>query len=111
MKRCDSTRRKAATAYSTSAADLGIRLDNWQHSRKADGLAVGVDASQRFIAAARRETQGEDLNVRFEVADVQAANLGDRINLVFSQFGTMFFATPVAALQNVREAWNRPASS
>ena len=71
---------------------------------EADGLAVGVDASDRFIAAARRETQAQDVNVQFKVADVQTANLGDRINLVFSQFGTMFFATPVAALRNVREA-------
>jgi SAM-dependent methyltransferase len=78
MKRCDSTRRKAATAYSTSAADLGIRLG--------------------------RETQAQDVNVQFKVADVQTANLGEGFDLVFSQFGTMFFANPVAALRNVREA-------
>jgi len=71
---------------------------------EAERLAVGVDASDRFIAAARRETQAQDVNVRFEVADVQTANLGEGFDLVFSQFGTMFFANPVAALRNVREA-------
>ena len=71
---------------------------------EAEGLAVGVDASDRFIAAARRETQAQDVNVQFKVADVQTANLGEGFDLVFSQFGTMFFANPVAALQNVREA-------
>ena len=68
-----------------------------------DGLAVGVDASPRFIDAANRETQDQGIgNVRFTVADVQSANLGQRYNLAFSQFGTMFFANPVAALRNVR---------
>jgi SAM-dependent methyltransferase len=71
---------------------------------EAKGLAVGVDASDRFIAAARRETQAQDVNVQFKVADVQTANLGEGFDLVFSQFGTMFFANPVAALRNVREA-------
>ena len=68
-----------------------------------DGLAVGVDASPRFIDAANRETQDQGIgNVRFTVADVQSVNLGQRYNLAFSQFGTMFFANPVAALRNVR---------
>ena len=70
-----------------------------------DGIAVGVDASPRFIDAASRETQDQGIgNVRFKVADVQAANLGERFNLAFSQFGTMFFANPVAALRNVRQS-------
>jgi SAM-dependent methyltransferase len=70
-----------------------------------DGEAVGVDASEQFIELARRETQAAGVpNARFEVADVQVAELGGPFDLAFSQFGTMFFANPVVALRNVRRS-------
>jgi len=70
-----------------------------------DGLAVGVDASAQFVDAARREAAEAGLgNVRFEVADVQVADLGGPYDMAFSRFGTMFFANPVVALRNVRAA-------
>lgn len=70
-----------------------------------DGEAVGVDAAPRFIEDARREAAGAGVtNTRFEVADVQAADLGGPYEMAFSRFGTMFFANPVAALRNVRGA-------
>jgi SAM-dependent methyltransferase len=43
-------------------------------------------------------------NVSFEVADVQVAHFADTYDYAFARFGTMFFASPVAALRNVREA-------
>jgi ubiquinone/menaquinone biosynthesis C-methylase UbiE len=67
-----------------------------------DGEVVGVDAAARFIETARREaSEVGTQNVRFEVADVQADDLGGPYDLAFSRFGTMFFANPVAALRNV----------
>ena len=70
-----------------------------------DGEAVGVDAAARFIEDARREAADAGVaNTRFEVADVQAADLGGPYDMAFSRFGTMFFANPVAALRNVRSA-------
>jgi SAM-dependent methyltransferase len=63
--------------------------------------AVGVDAAANFIETARSEAAGVE-NVRFEVADVQAADLGGPYDMAFSRMGTMFFASPVAALRNVR---------
>ena len=42
--------------------------------------------------------------MRFEVADIENATFGERFELAFSRMGTMFFANPVAALRNVREA-------
>jgi ubiquinone/menaquinone biosynthesis C-methylase UbiE len=70
-----------------------------------EGEAVGVDASARFIEDARREAAEAGVgNARFEVADVQVDDLGGPYGLAFSRFGTMFFANPVAALRNVREA-------
>ena len=72
----------------------------------AGGEAVGVDAAPRFIEDAIREACEAGLtNTRFLVADVQA-NLGgeEGFDVAFSRFGTMFFASPVAAMRNVRQA-------
>ncbi|HEY2161901.1 MAG TPA: class I SAM-dependent methyltransferase [Solirubrobacteraceae bacterium] len=70
-----------------------------------EGFAVGVDAAPRFIDAARQEAAQDGVeNVRFEVADVERTNFAERYDMAFSRFGTMFFANPVAALRNVRNA-------
>jgi SAM-dependent methyltransferase len=69
------------------------------------GEAVGVDASERFIAAAREEAAEAGVaNARFEVADVQADDLGGPYDMAFSRMGVMFFANPVVAMRNVRRA-------
>ncbi len=68
----------------------------------SDGFALGVDAAPRFIEAARAEVDVD--NVRFEVADIETTKFSERFDFAFSRFGTMFFANPVAALRNVREA-------
>jgi SAM-dependent methyltransferase len=71
----------------------------------AEGEVVGVDAARQFIEVARREADAAGVrNVRFDVADVQVADLGGPYDLAFSRFGTMFFANPVVALRNVRRA-------
>jgi ubiquinone/menaquinone biosynthesis C-methylase UbiE len=70
-----------------------------------DGEVVGVDVAPRFIETARREAAETAAgNVRFAVADVQSDELGGPYDLAFSRFGTMFFASPVAALRNVASA-------
>jgi SAM-dependent methyltransferase len=69
------------------------------------GEAVGVDAAARFIAAARQEAdEAGVVNARFEVADVQQAVPQGPYEMAFSRFGTMFFANPVVALRNIRQA-------
>jgi SAM-dependent methyltransferase len=71
----------------------------------AEGEVVGVDAAGQFIEVARREAEEAGVrNARFEVADVQVADLGGPYDLAFSRFGTMFFANPVVALRNVRRS-------
>ena len=40
----------------------------------------------------------------FEAVDVQAVTFPDRYDYAFGRLGTMFFASPVAALRNVRAA-------
>jgi ubiquinone/menaquinone biosynthesis C-methylase UbiE len=69
------------------------------------GEAVGVDAAQRFIDTAQAETAELGINnARFETADVQERVPGGPYDAAFSRFGTMFFANPVVALRNVRQA-------
>jgi SAM-dependent methyltransferase len=70
-----------------------------------EGEAVGIDAGERFVETAREEAaEAGAQNVSYMVGDVQAADLGSGYSYAFSRFGTMFFASPVAALRNVRTA-------
>ncbi len=70
-----------------------------------DGEAVGIDVSEPFIAAAREEAEAAGVErTSFVVADVQVADLGEKFDYAFSRMGIMFFANPVQALRNVREA-------
>jgi len=50
----------------------------------------------------RRRRQGS--RTRFLVNDVEACELDGGFDYVFSRFGTMFFANPVVALGNLRQA-------
>ncbi len=69
------------------------------------GEAVGVDVSEPFVAAAREEAEAAGVDmVRFLSGDVQVMDLGDGFDYAFSRMGIMFFANPVQALRNVREA-------
>lgn len=67
------------------------------------GVAVGVDAAERFIEVGRSENRGRP-NVRFEVADVERSVPGGPYDAAYSRMGTMFFASPVIALRNIRKA-------
>ena len=68
----------------------------------ADGSVLGVDAAPRFIESAQEEFGGP--NVRFAVADVERTTFDEQFDYAFSRFGTMFFANPVHALRNIRNA-------
>jgi ubiquinone/menaquinone biosynthesis C-methylase UbiE len=73
----------------------------------ADGGALGIDASERFIEAAREEAEAAGAsNVSFMVGDLQSAELEPGLDYAFARMGTMFFASPVAAMSNVRAAMN-----
>jgi ubiquinone/menaquinone biosynthesis C-methylase UbiE len=69
------------------------------------GEAVGVDAAARFVEAGRRDAAEQGVhNARFLVADVEREAPGGPYDRAFARFGTMFFASPVAALRNVRSS-------
>lgn len=70
-----------------------------------EGSATGIDAAARFIELAASEARVLGIeNVRFTSGDVQTVELGGPYDRAFSRFGTMFFASPVAALRNIRRA-------
>jgi ubiquinone/menaquinone biosynthesis C-methylase UbiE len=74
------------------------------------GVAFGVDAAERFVEHARRDAASESVaNARFFAADVQSSDLGGPYDVAFSRFGTMFFASAVAALRNIRKSLTRGA--
>jgi ubiquinone/menaquinone biosynthesis C-methylase UbiE len=66
------------------------------------GHVVGIDAAERFVAAAREEADGFE-NVEFRLGDVQTEPLDGPYDYAFARMGTMFFANPVAAMRNVRQ--------
>jgi ubiquinone/menaquinone biosynthesis C-methylase UbiE len=71
----------------------------------AEGDALGIDVSEPFVAAAREEAAGAGAaNVAFRSGDVQIMDFGGTFDYAFSRMGIMFFANPVQALGNVREA-------
>jgi SAM-dependent methyltransferase len=66
------------------------------------GRVLGVDISETLVAAARAQKLG---NATFEVGDAATyAFAAGSFDLVFSRFGVMFFADPVAAFRNIRRA-------
>jgi SAM-dependent methyltransferase len=71
----------------------------------ADGEAVGVDVSEPFIKASIEEAREAGVeNVDFMAGDVQVMDLPGTFDYAFSRMGVMFFANPVQALRNIRDA-------
>jgi ubiquinone/menaquinone biosynthesis C-methylase UbiE len=69
------------------------------------GHAHGVDVAERMIDTAIEEAAEAGIeNVSFETRDVETTRFDRTFDYAFSRMGTMFFANPVAALRNVREA-------
>ena len=67
------------------------------------GRVVGIDVSAVMLARARERAEGLD-NVTLVAADAQEHAFGDRYDALFSRFGWMFFADPLRALHNLRDA-------
>jgi SAM-dependent methyltransferase len=76
------------------------------HAVGAAGHVLGVDISETLIGAARAQKLA---NATFEVADAASHRFeAQSFDLVFSRFGVMFFADPVAAFRNLHRA-TKPA--
>jgi len=70
-----------------------------------EGSVFGVDCCDAFLDVARAEVRSLRLaNVSFGRGDAEIALPANQYDFVFSRFGTMFFANPVAGLRNMRKA-------
>lgn len=69
------------------------------------GFVVGLDCCEAFLEIARADAAAAAVdNVTFMEADAQTHEFAPEHDFVFSRFGTMFFANPVAGLRNMRSA-------
>jgi ubiquinone/menaquinone biosynthesis C-methylase UbiE len=69
------------------------------------GSVMGLDCCDAFLEKGRTDANAAGLaNVSFIEADVQTYPFEPEYDFVFSRFGMMFFANPVAAMRNVRKA-------
>jgi SAM-dependent methyltransferase len=69
------------------------------------GNAHGVDVAERMIERAIEESAAAGIeNVSYAACDVEVTKLDRTFDYAYSRMGTMFFANPVRALGNVREA-------
>jgi SAM-dependent methyltransferase len=67
-----------------------------------EGRVLGLDVSEPMLAQAKRRTTPEQ-PIEFALADATHYDLREmRADLLFSRFGVMFFADPVAAFANLR---------
>jgi SAM-dependent methyltransferase len=64
------------------------------------GAVLGVDVAAPMLERARARAAGR-ANLRFAHADAQTHRFDERFDLVYSRFGVMFFADPVAAFANL----------
>jgi SAM-dependent methyltransferase len=69
-----------------------------------EGSVLGFDVAERFIELAREEAAAGPANVDFTVGDLQVTEFDQSFDYAFSRMGTMFFANPVPAMRNVRQA-------
>jgi SAM-dependent methyltransferase len=68
-----------------------------------EGTAAGVDISQPMLNVARARCAAQNANIAFIEADASVHDFQPVFDLVFSRFGVMFFAAPVAAFANIRK--------
>ena len=71
------------------------------------GRVVAIDISRPMLARAEQRARQRGLadRIEFRLDDAQTASLGSAgFDVVFSRFGVMFFADPVAAFANLRAA-------
>ncbi len=74
------------------------------HAVGPEGSVTGLDISGPMLGRAKERLAGF-ANVNFVLGDATMARLEPaRADLVFSRFGVMFFADPVAAFTNLRKA-------
>lgn len=82
----------------TSSLQIAERLGS-------SGSVLGADISSTMVEGATKRAEAAGVsNLSFMVADLQIQRFDRPFDLVFSQFGVMFFADPSAAFANIHAA-------
>lgn len=68
---------------------------------------TGIDVSEPMLGIARSRADTTDHDVKFVLADALTHSFESDYSLLFSRFGVMFFADPVAAFGNLASAMNK----
>ncbi|MEM9622311.1 MAG: class I SAM-dependent methyltransferase [Pseudomonadota bacterium] len=96
--------RQAAAQPGERVLDVGCGCGTTSLALQASGAAVwGVDVSEPMLAQAQKRAHGLD-NISFSLGDAATQTYSADHQLVFSRFGVMFFADPVAAFRQLRTA-------
>ncbi len=72
-----------------------------------NGAAAGVDVSRVMLNIAQARAGASNADIAFVEDDAATHDFQPVFDLVFSRFGVMFFADPVAAFANIRAALTR----
>jgi len=71
----------------------------------SEGRVVAQDCVQAFLDCGHAAATARGLsNVEYVLGDAQTQGFGDAFDVILSRFGTMFFASPVAALRTLRRS-------
>ncbi len=65
---------------------------------------TGIDISEPMLKLAQERAREVKLDIQFLLSDAETLNFEARYDLLFSRFGVMFFAEPVAAFSNLQRA-------
>ncbi|MGF1562258.1 MAG: class I SAM-dependent methyltransferase [Geminicoccaceae bacterium] len=69
------------------------------------GFVTAMDCVDAFLEHGRRDAEAEGIDhIEFVAADVEVFPFQGDYDLLFSRFGTMFFANPVVAMRNMRKS-------
>ncbi len=93
---------RSAVSAADSVLDIGCGCGSTSLAMVERGAAVtGIDVSDPMLAIARSRAEQQNLEADFILADALTHPFDPDFSLLFSRFGVMFFADPVAAFQNL----------
>jgi len=108
------TRARATIQSGESVLDVGCGCGGTTLELVGDvgarGRVVAVDISRPMLERGKQRARAEGLEARIDwrLDDAQTSPFEDAaFDLIFSRFGVMFFADPVAAFTNLRRALRR----
>jgi SAM-dependent methyltransferase len=95
----------ASPAAGEAVLDVGCGCGTttWALYGRTGARVLGLDISAPMVGVARA-SQRPGVPVEFRLGDAGSVALDPEFDLVFSRFGVMFFADPVAAFRHLRRA-------